>query len=84
MSTDLLEPSAPVTTVHTHLRPIDRDGLLKFAEAGRQNPERRGTNKVRFEPYLAGMTPIAFIVRGVSAPPSVPARSPSRCRGCTR
>ena len=25
---------------------IDRDGLMKFAEAGRGNPGRRGTNKV--------------------------------------
>lgn len=30
----------------TYLRPIDRDGLLKFAAAGRENPDRRGTNKV--------------------------------------
>ena len=34
------------TTVKTHLRPIDRDGLLKFAAAGRADPSRRGTNKV--------------------------------------
>jgi len=34
-------------TVTTYLRPIDRDGLLKFAEAGRENPERKGTNKVK-------------------------------------
>lgn len=33
-------------TVHTHLRPIDRDGLLGFAEKGRNNPQARGTNKV--------------------------------------
>jgi len=33
-------------TVKSWLRPIDRDGLLKFAAAGRENPERRGTNKV--------------------------------------
>lgn len=33
-------------TVKTYLRPIDRDGLLKFAAAGRENPERKGTNKV--------------------------------------
>ena len=46
MSTDLLEPSAPVTTVHTHLRPIDRDGLMAFADKGRNNPASRGTNKV--------------------------------------
>lgn len=35
-----------VETVKTTLRPIDRDGLLKFGEAGKQNPDRRGTNKV--------------------------------------
>ena len=49
MSTDLLEPSAPttiVTTVHTHLRPIDRDGLMAFADKGRNNPASRGTHKV--------------------------------------
>lgn len=40
---EILEP----TTVKTHLRPIDRDGLLKFAAAGRDNPARRGTNKVK-------------------------------------
>lgn len=28
------------------LRPIDRDGLLTFAEKGRNNPQSRGTNKV--------------------------------------
>lgn len=33
-------------TVTAYLRPIDRDGLLKFAEEGRANPGRRGTNKV--------------------------------------
>ncbi|MBR0567396.1 OsmC family protein [Azoarcus sp. L1K30] len=33
-------------TAETYLRPIDREGLLKFAAAGRENPERRGTNKV--------------------------------------
>lgn len=35
------------TTVKTYLRPIDRDGLMKFAAAGRENPGKRGTNKVR-------------------------------------
>jgi uncharacterized OsmC-like protein len=34
------------TTAATYLRPIDREGLLKFAESGRANPERKGTNKV--------------------------------------
>lgn len=33
-------------TVKAYLRPIDRDGLMKFAEAGRANPAKRGTNKV--------------------------------------
>lgn len=33
-------------TVKTYLRPIDRDGLLKFAADGKENPERFGTNKV--------------------------------------
>jgi uncharacterized OsmC-like protein len=38
--------SAATTTVKTYLRPIDRDGLLAFAEKGRNNPASRGTNKV--------------------------------------
>ncbi len=38
--------SQPAGTVTAYLRPIDRDGLLKFAEAGRANPGKRGTNKV--------------------------------------
>ena len=42
MTTTLDQP----TTVKTHLRPIDRDGLLAFAEKGRNNPGSRGTNKV--------------------------------------
>ncbi|MEP6874412.1 MAG: OsmC family protein [Burkholderiales bacterium] len=33
-------------TVTTSLRPIDREGLLAFAEKGRNNPASRGTNKV--------------------------------------
>jgi uncharacterized OsmC-like protein len=35
------------TTVTAYLRPIDRDGLMKFAAAGKADPSRRGTNKVR-------------------------------------
>lgn len=34
------------TTGSDYLRPIDRDGLLGFAEKGRSNPATRGTNKV--------------------------------------
>lgn len=33
-------------TVTTYLRPIDGEGLSKFAEKGRNNPTMRGTNKV--------------------------------------
>lgn len=33
-------------TVTAYLRPIDRDGLLAFADKGRNNPTTRGTNKV--------------------------------------
>lgn len=41
-------PSEAVSgTVRTVLRPIDREGLAKFAAAGRANPDKRGTNKVR-------------------------------------
>jgi uncharacterized OsmC-like protein len=45
MSALLDTPTAP-TTVKTVLRPIDREGLMAFAEKGRNNPGSRGTNKV--------------------------------------
>lgn len=32
--------------ITTYLRPIDREGLLKFAEKGKANPNGQGTNKV--------------------------------------
>lgn len=35
-----------IETVSSYLRPIDRDGLMTFAEKGRGNPDSRGTNKV--------------------------------------
>lgn len=35
-----------MSTEKTYLRPIDREGLLKFAEVGRADPARHGTNKV--------------------------------------
>ncbi len=38
--------TAEPKTVKTYLRPIDRDGLMKFAEMGRNNADRRGTNHV--------------------------------------
>lgn len=37
---------ASQSTLKTYLRPIDREGLLAFAEKGRNNPTSRGTNKV--------------------------------------
>jgi len=37
---------ATTQTISTHLRPIDRDGLLGFAEKGKNNPNMQGTNKV--------------------------------------
>ena len=40
----VLDP-AP-STVKTYLRPIDRNGLMAFADKGRNNPASRGTNKV--------------------------------------
>ncbi|MBC8740325.1 OsmC family protein [Paraburkholderia sp. UCT31] len=33
-------------TISTYLRPIDRDGLVAFAEKGRNNPGSRGKNNV--------------------------------------
>ncbi|GMA77512.1 hypothetical protein GCM10025880_39290 [Methylorubrum aminovorans] len=41
-----MSASAAPTTVTAYLRPIDRDGLMQFAEKGRCNPGSRGTNKV--------------------------------------
>lgn len=41
-----MEHALTTETVTTYLRPIDREGLLKFAASGRDNPERRGINKV--------------------------------------
>lgn len=44
-----MKPAATAGAVHAEkptLRPIDRDGLLKFAAAGKADPSRRGTNKV--------------------------------------
>jgi uncharacterized OsmC-like protein len=43
---NLADIPAAAQTVKTYLRPIDRDGLLKFAAAGKENPGKRGTNKV--------------------------------------
>ena len=38
--------AATKTASATFLAPIDRDGLVGFAEKGRNNPSTRGTNKV--------------------------------------
>ena len=42
----VLDTTTAPTTVKTYLRPIDREGLMAFAEKGRNNPASRGTNKV--------------------------------------
>lgn len=41
-----MSTATETATVSTCLRPIDRDGLLGFAQKGRDNPDTRGTNKV--------------------------------------
>jgi uncharacterized OsmC-like protein len=41
-----MSTTTTVETVKAYLRPIDREGLLAFAEKGRNNPSARGTNKV--------------------------------------
>lgn len=41
------DTTTSVQTVKAYLRPIDRDGLITFAEKGRNNPGSRGTNKIR-------------------------------------
>ncbi|NMM03216.1 OsmC family protein [Paraburkholderia sp. RP-4-7] len=54
------------TTISAHLRPIDRDGLLAFAEKGRNDPDRRGKNNVhtvmqgqyRSLSYVGAHTPV--------------------------
>lgn len=38
--------AAAVSDEPAYLRPIDREGLLRFAQSGRDNPERKGVNKV--------------------------------------
>ncbi|MET0210016.1 MAG: OsmC family peroxiredoxin, partial [Burkholderiaceae bacterium] len=46
LATPARAAEAAQSTVSTYLRGIDRDGLLAFAEKGRNNPGSRGTNKV--------------------------------------
>jgi uncharacterized OsmC-like protein len=54
------------TTISTYLRPIDRDGLMAFAEKGRNNPGSRGKNNVhtvmqgqyRSLSYVGNHTPV--------------------------
>ncbi|OGB04753.1 MAG: peroxiredoxin [Burkholderiales bacterium RIFCSPLOWO2_12_FULL_64_99] len=71
MSTVIAPATAPSTaaaptTVKAYLRPIDRDGLMAFADKGRNNPSSRGTNKVhtvmegqyRSLSYVGNHTPV--------------------------
>lgn len=41
-----MSQKSTVETVESYLRPIDREGLLAFAERGRDNPDKRGINVV--------------------------------------
>lgn len=41
-----MSQKSTVETVKSYLRPIDREGLLAFAERGRDNPDKRGINVV--------------------------------------
>ncbi len=45
-ATTLPDAVQTITSGKSYLKPIDRDGLLAFAEKGRNNPDSRGTNKV--------------------------------------
>jgi len=47
-STDLLEPTAPVTTVKAYLRPIDAKGLAEFAAGAK--PTRPAAAPTRSTP----------------------------------
>lgn len=42
-----MSDASPPSTVTAYLRPIDREGLLGFAEKDQADPSRKGTNKVR-------------------------------------
>ena len=42
-----MSTQAAAKPVVTYLRPIDRDGLTRFADKGRSNPTGRGTNVVK-------------------------------------
>ncbi|TDR88990.1 OsmC family protein [Enterovirga rhinocerotis] len=41
-----MSASPALNTVTSYLRPIDAEGLARFAEKGRNNPKARGTNVV--------------------------------------
>ena len=41
-----MSQESTVETIESYLRPIDREGLLAFAERGRDNPDKRGINVV--------------------------------------
>lgn len=65
-ATERHELADTTTTITAYLRPIDRDGLMGFAERGRNNPSSRGTNKVhtvmegqyRSLSYVGNHTPV--------------------------
>lgn len=63
---ETLPAGEQTATIKTYLRPIDRDGLMAFAEKGRGNPAQRGMNKVhtvmegqyRSLSYVGNHTPV--------------------------
>lgn len=70
--------TAPKTVSATYLSPIDRDGLMTFAEKGRNNPGTRGTNKVHT--VLQGMYRSLSYVGEHTPVVDVCGRFPRRCR----
>ena len=59
-----------MSTETTYLRPIDAEGLEKFAAAGRENPERRGTNKVHTK-SVGKFRTISYLTNGDPCHPGV-------------
>lgn len=54
----------------TYLRPIDADGLEKFAAMGRENPDRKGTNKVHTK-SVGKFRTISYLTSGDPCHPGV-------------
>ena len=59
-----------MSTEKTYLHPINAEGLEKFAAAGRENPERRGTNKVHTK-SVGKFRTISYLTNGDPCHPGV-------------